>query len=81
MANFFKENKEVKLELLTDVDMLLMVEKGARGGICLQYIDMEKQIINIRRIIIKIKKNHFLVFRWKQFIWLDNVSKTACKRF
>ena len=25
---------EVKLELLTDVDMLLMVEKGVRGGIC-----------------------------------------------
>ena len=25
---------EVKLELLTDVDMLLMVDKGTRGGIC-----------------------------------------------
>ena len=25
---------EVKLELLTDVDMLVMVEKGVRGGIC-----------------------------------------------
>ena len=25
---------KVKLELLTDVDMLLMVEKGTRGGIC-----------------------------------------------
>ena len=25
---------EVRLELLTDVNILLMVEKGTRGGIC-----------------------------------------------
>ena len=29
----FKKSK-VKLDLLTDIDMLLMVEKGIRGGIC-----------------------------------------------
>ena len=28
------QKTEVKLELLTDVDMLLMVEEGIRGGIC-----------------------------------------------
>ena len=39
---------KVKLELLTGIDMLLMVGKGTRGGICqLKYIGMLKQIINI----------------------------------
>ena len=33
MASMFKKTK-VKLELLTDIDTLLMVEKGIRGGIC-----------------------------------------------
>ena len=33
MASSFKKTV-VKLELLNDIDMLLMVEKGIRGGIC-----------------------------------------------
>ena len=33
MASSFKKTK-VKLDLLTDVNMLLMVEKVIRGGIC-----------------------------------------------
>ena len=33
MISNFKE-KKVKLELLTGADMLLLVEKGVRGGIC-----------------------------------------------
>ena len=33
MASSFKKDK-VKLDLLTDVDMLLMVVKGVRRGIC-----------------------------------------------
>ena len=33
MASLFKKTR-VKLELLTDIDMLLMVKKGTRDGIC-----------------------------------------------
>ena len=33
MANNFKKTK-VKLDLLTDINMFLMVEKDIRGGMC-----------------------------------------------
>ena len=33
MASSFKKSK-VKLDLSTDIEMLLMVEKGIKGGIC-----------------------------------------------
>ena len=34
MASMFKKKTNIKLELLTDYDMLLMVEEGIRSGIC-----------------------------------------------
>ena len=43
--------------------MLLMVEKGIRGGIITLLMNMLKLVINIRKITIKIKisyKNHIL---------------------
>ena len=45
---------EVNLVLLTDFDMLLMVEKEIRGGIC------QKLITNISKIMIKIKNRYIL---------------------
>ena len=38
---------EVKMELLTDIDMLLIVKKGIREEHAMQLIDMQKLIINI----------------------------------
>ena len=34
LASMYKEKRNVKLELLTDYDILLMVKEGIRGGIC-----------------------------------------------
>ena len=39
---------EVKLGLLTDIDILLMIEKNISGGIChTQFINMQKLMTNI----------------------------------
>ena len=57
MASSFKKTR-VKLDLLTDIDMLLMVEKDIRGGIVTLFINMQKLITNTRKIVIKIKSSH-----------------------
>ena len=41
---------EIKLELLTDIDILLMVEKRIQGGYVMQYIGKLKQIMRGRII-------------------------------
>ena len=41
----FKKNK-VKLEFLTDIDMLLMVEESKRAGICDSIYNMQNLITN-----------------------------------
>ena len=46
MASLFKKT-EVELELLINIDMLLMVEKGIRGGKCHAIHRCAKAIINI----------------------------------
>ena len=40
------KNTEVELELLTNIDMLLMVEKELEAEYVMQYTDMLKQIIS-----------------------------------
>ena len=36
------EKTEVKLELSTNIDIFFIIEEGISGGICMQYIDMQK---------------------------------------
>ena len=49
------KNTEVKLDLLTDIDTLLMVEKDIRGGICNSIYRYAKANNNYMKIMIKIK--------------------------
>ena len=59
MANLLKKT-EVKLKLLTDIDMLLIVEEGITGGICHAIHRYAiKQAINIWIIIIKVLYHRF----------------------
>ena len=57
MASSLKKTK-VGLELLKDIDMLLMVKKGLEEKYSTLLIDMQKLIINIWKIMIKIKNHH-----------------------
>ena len=56
---------KVKFVILTDINMLLMVEKGARGGICIhnKNIDIQQLIINTQKVMIKIINRHVLNIR------------------
>ena len=45
MASSFEKDYK-KLDLLTDINMLLIVEKGVREGICYSSIDMQKLMTN-----------------------------------
>ena len=67
--------------MLTDVDMLLMVEKGIRGGICHAIYRYAKANNKQMKNYNKYKEESFIQYRCKQFIWLGNVSKITCKWF
>ena len=40
-------NSEEKLQVLTDINMLLKVEKGIRAGNVIQFINLQKLVTNI----------------------------------
>ena len=51
----------MKLELLTDIDMLLIVEKVKTVEKVMQYIHMQHQTINIWKNMAKKKSDHILI--------------------
>ena len=81
---------KVKLELLTDIDMLLMVEKGIRGGIC-QAIHRHAKVNNkymknynkdiISSYLIYLDANNLFGWAMSQklpvnsFKWVKNLSR------
>ena len=54
------KNTKVKLNLLTDIDMLLMMEKGIRGGICHSIYWYARANNKLWKIKININNCHFL---------------------
>ena len=72
MISLFKKT-EVKLELLTDINMLLMIEKGIRGGICHEIHRYAKA--NNKYMKNYDKKQRIIIpsiFRCKEFVWMGN---------
>ena len=79
----------VNLELLTDIDMLLMVEEGIRGGMCQaiyrhatannNYINYDKSIIS--SFLIYLDRNNLYGWAMSQkrpvddFKWAEKLSK------
>ena len=57
MESMFKKDRG-KIELLTDIDMLLMTEKVLEEECANQHIDMLKQIISTWKIMIKKPSHH-----------------------
>ena len=54
------EKAKEKLDVLTNINILLMAEKYIRGGICHFIIDMQKVIRNTWNIIMKLKNRQIL---------------------
>ena len=61
--------------------MLLMIEKGIRGGICHTIHIYAKANNKYMENYDKNKESSYSVFRCKQFVWMCNISKIACRWF
>ena len=79
MAKWFKKT-EIKLELLNDIDMLLIVEKKIRGGICQAMYRFSKANNKYMTNYNKNKKSSYVQYfdenNW--YGWVMS-QKTVCK--
>ena len=76
------KKSEVKLELLTDADMLLMVEKGIRGGICHAIHRYAKANNMHMKNYDKNKESSYIQYLDANNLYgMVNVSKIACRCF
>ena len=71
------KKSKVKLDLLTDVDTLLMVEKGIQRVIFHSISRYAKANNKCIKSYDKNKESSILRCKW--FIWLGNVAKVSCK--
>lgn len=74
MVDMMKENRNKKMELLTDVDMLLMIEKGITGGI---YHAVHKCVKANNKYMKYYDPDLDLMYS----IWTDNAANSACRWF
>ena len=67
----FLKKTGVKLALITDVDMLLMIEKGIRGGIYHSVYRHAKANYKYMKIHDKNNESSYIIYIWMQTIYMD----------
>ena len=77
MASNFEKDKS-KIRFLLNIDMLLMVEKDIREGICHSIYQYTKDNI---KYMTDYDKNKESILRYKSFIQLENVTKASNQKY
>ena len=75
----FKRTK-VKLDLLINIDMLLMVEKEIRGGVCHAIHQYAKANSKYMKDYDKNKESSYIMYLdMNKLVWVGNVANVICK--